>query len=182
MNNFEMSMRGSERSHKQQMKQNIHGMQNQDDDIASDEENQNGNPDGNEYDVEDVTEQDDDDDEEEDEENDSDSDVRPESDDEQTFQIDENTLMAIIKVQAHIRGFLTRKMIYEHLEQLVYQNQMLYNQNGVEDFDGYGEEGEGEGDEDQSDANEYDDEDQNDQDGKIFDENGNQIYQYQDAV
>ena len=57
-----------------------------------------------------------DDDEEEDEDGETDSDVKPESDDDQTYQIDENTLMAIIKVQAHIRGFLTRKMIYEHLE------------------------------------------------------------------
>ena len=31
------------------------------------------------------------------------------------IEIDERTLIAIIKVQALIRGFLTRKMIFEHL-------------------------------------------------------------------
>ena len=98
-------------------------MQNQDDNIASDEENLNDNQD---YNVEEDTDEDDDD-------GNTDSDVRPESDDEDVdYQIDENTLMAIIKVQAHVRGFLTRKMIYEHLEQLVYQNQALYNQDGQE--------------------------------------------------
>ena len=89
--------------------------------------------------------------------------------------------MAIIKVQAHIRGFLTRKMIYEHLEQLVYQNQLLYNQeNNGEGFDGYGEEGEGDDGED----GDYDDEEEGkgDGNGQYFDENGNQIYQFQDAV
>ena len=40
-------------------------------------------------------------------------------DDEDCIEIDERTLMAIIKVQALIRGFLTRKMIYEHLQQMV---------------------------------------------------------------
>lgn len=39
--------------------------------------------------------------------------------DEDCIEIDERTLMAIIKVQALIRGFLTRKMIYEHLQQMV---------------------------------------------------------------
>ena len=110
MNNFEMSMRQSERSKGKQY----------DDNVDSDEENGKGQ---NDYDVED-------DDTEPDEDDDTNSDVRPESDDEedgQIYQIDEGTLIAIIKVQAHIRGFLTRKMIYEHLEQLVYQNQVLYN-------------------------------------------------------
>ena len=61
--------------------------------------------------MDDDTEEDDDDD------GNTDSDVKPESDDDEVaYQIDENTLMAIIKVQAHVRGFLTRKMIYEHLE------------------------------------------------------------------
>ena len=36
-------------------------------------------------------------------------------DDENCIEIDERTLIAIIKVQALIRGFLTRKMIFEHL-------------------------------------------------------------------
>ena len=36
-------------------------------------------------------------------------------DDENCIEIDEHTLIAIIKVQALIRGFLTRKMIFEHL-------------------------------------------------------------------
>ena len=37
-------------------------------------------------------------------------------DDEDNYiEIDERTLIAIIKVQALIRGFLTRKMIFEHL-------------------------------------------------------------------
>lgn len=36
-------------------------------------------------------------------------------DDENCIEIDERTLISIIKVQALIRGFLTRKMIFEHL-------------------------------------------------------------------
>ena len=35
------------------------------------------------------------------------------------IEIDERTMRAIIKVQALIRGFLTRKLIYEHLQQMV---------------------------------------------------------------
>ena len=37
--------------------------------------------------------------------------------------IDSATLEAIIKVQALIRGFLTRKIIFEHLQQMVAQNE-----------------------------------------------------------
>ena len=40
-------------------------------------------------------------------------------DDENCIEIDERTLIAIIKVQALIRGFLTRKMIFEHLQRMV---------------------------------------------------------------
>lgn len=32
------------------------------------------------------------------------------------IEIDERTMRAIIRVQALIRGFLTRKLIYEHLQ------------------------------------------------------------------
>lgn len=35
------------------------------------------------------------------------------------IEIDERTMHAIIRVQALIRGFLTRKLIYEHLQQMV---------------------------------------------------------------
>lgn len=104
MNKFEISMRQSEQS--QHLKQGII----QDDNIASDEENEDNLDD--EYNVEDTEP-----DCEEEEEGDTDSDVQPESDDEEdSYQIDEQTLVSIIKVQAHVRGFLTRKMIYEHLE------------------------------------------------------------------
>ena len=40
-------------------------------------------------------------------------------DDENCIEIDERTLISIIKVQALIRGFLTRKMIFEHLQRMV---------------------------------------------------------------
>ena len=33
-----------------------------------------------------------------------------------TVLVDEGTIYAIIRVQALIRGFLTRKLIYEHLQ------------------------------------------------------------------
>ena len=39
--------------------------------------------------------------------------------DEDCIEIDEQTVEAIIKVQALIRGFLTRKMIFEHLQRMV---------------------------------------------------------------
>ena len=42
--------------------------------------------------------------------------------DEDCIEIDEQTVEAIIKVQALIRGFLTRKMIFEHLQRMVQQN------------------------------------------------------------
>ena len=45
-----------------------------------------------------------------------------EDDDENCIEIDERTLIAIIKVQALIRGFLTRKMIFEHLQRMVQEN------------------------------------------------------------
>ena len=40
-------------------------------------------------------------------------------DDENCIEIDERTLVSIIKVQALIRGFLTRKTIFEHLQRMV---------------------------------------------------------------
>ena len=43
-------------------------------------------------------------------------------DEENCIEIDERTLIAIIKVQALIRGFLTRKMIFEHLQRMVAEN------------------------------------------------------------
>lgn len=49
-------------------------------------------------------------------------------DDENCIEIDERTLIAIIKVQALIRGFLTRKMIFEHLQRMVQENQMMMYQ------------------------------------------------------
>jgi len=42
-----------------------------------------------------------------------------EEDYENCIEIDERTLIGIIKVQALIRGFLTRKMIFEHLQRMV---------------------------------------------------------------
>jgi hypothetical protein len=35
--------------------------------------------------------------------------------DEESILIDEQTLNAIVKFQALVRGYLTRKLIYEHL-------------------------------------------------------------------
>ena len=58
---------------------------------------------GSDYDVEDESGEDVPNDEED------------EDDDENYIEIDERTLIGIIKVQALIRGFLTRKMIFEHL-------------------------------------------------------------------
>ena len=43
-------------------------------------------------------------------------------DEENCIEIDERTLISIIKVQALIRGFLTRKMIFEHLQRMVQEN------------------------------------------------------------
>jgi len=43
-------------------------------------------------------------------------------DDENCIEIDERTLIGLIKVQALIRGFLTRKMIFEHLQRMVQEN------------------------------------------------------------
>ena len=51
-----------------------------------------------------------------------------EDDEENCIEIDERTLIAIIKVQALIRGFLTRKMIFEHLQRMVQENQMMMYQ------------------------------------------------------
>ncbi len=46
------------------------------------------------------------------------------SDDDQdeTIMIDECTIRAIIKFQALVRGYLTRKLIYEHLQQIVHES------------------------------------------------------------
>lgn len=41
-----------------------------------------------------------------------------ENDDEEdviVYELDQNTINAIIKLQALVRGFLTRKLIFEHL-------------------------------------------------------------------
>jgi hypothetical protein len=47
-----------------------------------------------------------------------------EHDDEDVIVIDESTLTAIVKVQACIRGYLTRKMIFEYCQQLqLYEDQ-----------------------------------------------------------
>ena len=54
-------------------------------------------------------------------------------DDENCIEIDERTLIAIIKVQALIRGFLTRKMIFEHLQRMVQENQLMYQNEGMEE-------------------------------------------------
>lgn len=51
----------------------------------------------------------------------SDDDV-PDYDQDNYIEIDERTLIAIIKVQALIRGFLTRKMIFEHLQRMVQES------------------------------------------------------------
>ena len=86
-------------------------------------------------------------------------------DDENCIEIDERTLIAIIKVQALIRGFLTRKMIFEHLQRMVQENQMMYQDaegNAIEgeedeyDQELYGEEVEGH--EGEEDGSEYGDE------------------------
>ena len=85
-----------------------------------------------------------------DEGEDLDEEVDEEDDDENCIEIDEHTLIAIIKVQALIRGFLTRKMIFEHLQRMVQENQMMYQDGDVidgdeDEYDGeevYGEEGE----------------------------------------
>ena len=37
--------------------------------------------------------------------------------------VDETTIIAIIKFQALVRGYLTRKLIFEHLQQIVSQQQ-----------------------------------------------------------
>ncbi len=55
---------------------------------------------------------------------------------ENCIEIDERTLIGIIKVQALIRGFLTRKMIFEHLQRMVQENQMMF-----QNEEGMGEEG-----------------------------------------
>jgi len=55
----------------------------------------------------------------EDEESGEDVDDEEDEDDENCIEIDERTLISIIKVQALIRGFLTRKMIFEHLQRMV---------------------------------------------------------------
>jgi hypothetical protein len=69
-------------------------------------------------------------------------------------------MRAIIRVQALIRGFLTRKLIYEHLQQMVQQNEL--NQQL------YGEEVDGEEVEDESMGGENQLE--------MYDENGNPVY------
>lgn len=48
--------------------------------------------------------------------------------DEETIVIEEATMHSIVKFQALVRGYLTRKLIYEHLQQLVQQSQ--YEQEG----------------------------------------------------
>ena len=42
-------------------------------------------------------------------------------------------MRAIIRVQALIRGFLTRKLIYEHLQQMVAQNELNQQMYGEEE-------------------------------------------------
>lgn len=69
-------------------------------------------------------------------------------------------MRAIIRVQALIRGFLTRKLIYEHLQQMVQQNEL--NQQF------YGEENDGDEIEDESEGAENQ--------GEMYDENGQPIY------
>jgi hypothetical protein len=49
------------------------------------------------------------------------------------IEIDERTMYCIIRVQALIRGFLTRKLIYEHLQQMVQQNELNQQFYGEED-------------------------------------------------
>ena len=42
-------------------------------------------------------------------------------------------MRSLIKVQALIRGFLTRKMIFEHLQRMVQENQLMYQNEGMEE-------------------------------------------------
>ena len=76
------------------------------------------------------------------------------------IEIDERTMRSIIRVQALVRGFLTRKLIYEHLQQMVQQNEL--NQQL------YGDEVDGDEVEDESAAG--------DNQMEMYDENGNPIY------
>jgi len=91
--------------------------------IRPDEEQHENAQEVQDYDVEDSQCEDEVGDEEEDDDD----------DEENCIEIDERTLIGIIKVQALIRGFLTRKMIFEHLQRMVQENQMLYQQEGMEE-------------------------------------------------
>lgn len=44
------------------------------------------------------------------------------NDQDETIMIDEYTIKGIIKFQALVRGYLTRKLIYEHLQQIVHES------------------------------------------------------------
>ena len=51
--------------------------------------------------------------------------------DEEQYEQEQRFLRSLVKVQALIRGFLTRKMIFEHLQRMVQENQLMYqNENG----------------------------------------------------
>ena len=62
------------------------------------------------------------------------SDYRSESslEEEVEFYIDENTLQSIIKFQALVRGYLTRKLVFEHLQRIAEQNGYEVDENEEE--------------------------------------------------
>jgi IQ calmodulin-binding motif len=84
------------------------------------------------------------------------------------IEIDERTMRAIIRVQALIRGFLTRKLIYEHLQQMVAQNELNQQMYGEEE----------DNDEVEDDGAE-DDAAENENQMDLYDEDGNPLYQAQ---
>ena len=49
-----------------------------------------------------------------------------EEQDEEAYENEQRFLRSLVKVQALIRGFLTRKMIFEHLQRMVQENQLMY--------------------------------------------------------